>query len=219
MLRKLMESMRPDEIVAPPEVEADPIAKAADWGPLKHGGASFKTHRLVQESPQRWLFKATVGAKIFYALFLIIGIVVAIGFVIGLWQDADQEWTATLLIPILGGGVFAGLGGWMLMAGTRPIVFDKTIGWHWKGHRKPTDVFDTNDLKQAVKLEEIHALQLIREYVRGGRNSSGYYSYELNVILKDSSRLNVVDHGKLKDLLDDGQALAEFLGCPLYRSV
>lgn len=218
MLKKFMKSLQPEEPVLPPELESDPIAKAAEWGPRKQGGASFKTHRLERESPQRWLFKATAGAKLFYAIFLIVGISIAIGFTYAMWQDADQERDATLLFPLLMGAAFATIGGTMLVFGTRPIVFDKTIGWHWKGHRKPTDVFDTNELKQAVRLEEIHALQLIREYVPGGRNSSGYYSYELNLILKDSSRLNLVDHGNLEDLINDGQALAEFLGIPLYRS-
>ena len=65
-----------------------------------------------------------------------------------------------------------------------------------------------------VQLYQVHALQIIREYVRG--NKSSYYSYELNLILKDGSRKNVVDHGSIKQLQKDAQTLGQFLGIPVW---
>ena len=40
--------------------------------------------------------------------------------------------------------------------------------------------------------------------------------YEINLILHDSSRLNVVHHGNKKRIRRDAATLAEFLGKPLW---
>jgi len=36
------------------------------------------------------------------------------------------------------------------------------------------------------------------------------------LVLNDASRINVIDHGNIKKLREDGQKLAEFLGKPLW---
>ncbi len=59
----------------------------------------------------------------------------------------------------------------------------------------------------------MHALQLISEYVSG---KSSYYSYELNLVLDDGSRINVVDHGNLAAIREDAGKLALFLAKPLW---
>ena len=64
------------------------------------------------------------------------------------------------------------------------------------------------------KLEEIYAIQLLKEYCRGDKSS--YYSYELNLVLEDASRINVVDHGKLNLIRSDAEKLAAFLDIPLW---
>ncbi|RWX50781.1 hypothetical protein VU01_12641, partial [Candidatus Electrothrix marina] len=47
-------------------------------------------------------------------------------------------------------------------------------------------------------------------------NKSSYCSYEINLVLQDGSRINVVDHGKKNRIREDAHALAEFLGKPLW---
>ena len=121
------------------------------------------------------------------------------------------------LFPILFGLVFAGVGGAMYYFGTMPVVFDKVRGFYWKGHRPPYELADPAARKQATRLEQIHALQLLSEYCRGKNNS--YYSYELNLVLKDGRRLNVIDHGNLGKLRADAAALARFLGKPVWDAI
>lgn len=215
-LDRLQQRTTPDAI--PVEAQNDPVGQAIEWTPLKPGGANFKTHRLVQLSPQQYVFKASLGALIFYAIFIVVGIGVSIGMTYGMWRSHEGDFSIMLLFPATFGISFAAVGGVMMALGTRPIQFDRQIGWFWVGRRKPTEVFNTSELKKAVRLEEIHALQLIREYVHGGRNSAGYYSYELNLVLKDHSRLNVIDHGKLATITSDAQTLATWLNCPLWRT-
>ena len=41
-------------------------------------------------------------------------------------------------------------------------------------------------------------------------------SYELNLVLQDGERLNVVDHGSFDVLREDAAKLGEFLGVPVW---
>ena len=115
---------------------------------------------------------------------------------------------------ILIGGVFATVGGCLLYFGTKPIVFDKVRGVFWKGRKKPGEVFDRRSLKNFTGLEVVHALQIISEYCRGSKSS--YYSYELNLVLKDGKRINVVDHGSIRKLREDAEILSKFLSIPVW---
>ena len=47
-------------------------------------------------------------------------------------------------------------------------------------------------------------------------NKNSYYSYELNLVLEDGSRVNVVDQGNLKRLRSDAQTLSRFLDKPVW---
>jgi len=74
-----------------------------------------------------------------------------------------------------------------------------------------------------AKLEDVHALQVIAECCsRRQTHSSGrtttvaHFSYELNLVLGNAKRVNVVDHGNLPKLRKDAQALAEFLDKPVW---
>ena len=72
-------------------------------------------------------------------------------------------------------------------------------------------VFERN---KVLSLDTVYALQLIREYVKG--SESNYYSYELNLVLRDGQRLNVVDHGDGRRLRRDAERLAQFLGVRVW---
>ncbi len=66
----------------------------------------------------------------------------------------------------------------------------------------------------SAPLSSIHALQLLSEFVSGSKNS--YHSYELNLVLNDGSRINVVDHGNLERLRADASTLSQFLDKPVW---
>jgi hypothetical protein len=74
-------------------------------------------------------------------------------------------------------------------------------------------------VKEHCRLSDIHAIQLLQEYVStssSSGSSSRYYSYELNLVLKDGNRLNVVDHGKLSLIRTDAEQLGQFLNVPVW---
>jgi len=195
----------------------DPIAVQTAWSPLKNGGTNFRTHRLVEHDSARLEFRAAAGAKLFYLVFFFVGVGALVGVSYANIRSGEFGFNGQTIMPILIGFVFALAGGCLFYFGTAPIVFDRRRGYFWKGRKSPDEVFDKTKLKRFAELQDIHALQLISEYVSGNKNS--YYSYELNLVLKDGSRTNVVDHGSIGRLREDADTLSAFLEKPVWDAV
>jgi hypothetical protein len=150
---------------------------------------------------------------LFYAAFLTVGGAALV--VAGLLALYESVPVAAILAVGAAGLLFGGIGAALLWSGTEPIVFDRSQGLFWKG-RSPTG----HGAGVRVELASIHAVQLVSEYCSGHRREDesrhGFNSYELNLVLKDGQRVNVVDHGDLPRLRDEGFALARFLGVWLW---
>jgi hypothetical protein len=194
----------------------DDIALRTEWGPAVSGGASFRTHRLVHTGPRRAEFRLTGGAITFLMVFTLIGLGVFLGFAGGMVTGLirGSVTSAFMIIPVLVGGAFAALGLALWWFQGAPAVFDKQRGEYWKGRMSPAEASNRHTIKQRVTLDRIHALQLLAEHCTS--DDSSYYSYELNLVLKDATRLNVVDHGNRALLRKDAEELAKFLGRPLW---
>lgn len=178
----------------------DPFALSVAWTPAAGGGTNFCTRKGHRTEATRFEFKATRGALLFYGIFLTLGLGLSV-FYIPVWLSGRQP---DAWFPALFGAIFAAVGGGLMRAGTRAIVFDRL-----------ENSFRHGD--ELVPLERVRALQLIAELVRGDKSS--YWSYELNLVLGDGTRRNVVDHGSLATLREDARALAEFLAVPLWDAV
>ncbi len=215
MFNKFIEDMKKMSVahnVFDPASLDDPVAMLTEWIPVKGAGANFRTHKLVTVSPNRMEFRSSIEGKLLGLFFLLIGLGTFLGFSFvkvssGLWAF-DMETLALLL-----GLVFAGVGAAMLYFGTAPIVFDKIKGAFWKGRGTPEGSNKTS-LKYFAELEQIHALQIISKYMR--REKHFRYSYELNLVLKNGQRINVVDHSKKKILQEDAASLSAFLEKPVW---
>ncbi len=192
----------------------DPLALKIEWTPASRGGSSFRTHRLIQTEFSRVEFKASAGAKIFYSVFAIAGLAFVTVFGIHL---PSAPFSVEEAVPLLIGAVFAVLGVLMFYWGTAPIVFDKGVGYFWKGRKSPQDVLEVSSLKKCARLDRIHAIQLIAEWVTTGKSS--FYSYEINLVLEDARRMTVIDHGNLKWIREDAGKLSQFLGKPVWDAI
>lgn len=191
-----------------PSAFQDPIAMKTSWTPLCRGGSNFKTAGLHKIDEQRMEFRASVGMKLMALAFLIAGLAIGASVV------AKKPEQSKDFIPIAIGIVFAGAGAWMLRHATTPNVFDLRHGYYCKSRQKPELMMDPSKLKHYADLKRVHALQIISEYVRGDKKS--YYSYELNLVLDDGSRVNVVDHGNHLALRTDAETLSQFLNKPVW---
>ena len=192
----------------------DPVASKTAWTPAKGGGSNFRTQRLVKVSSYRIEFRASIEAKIFYAIFLLAGLGMIIGISYLNFSKGTFSFNPNTIMPLVMGAVFSAIGGLMLYFGTIPMVFDKMRGCFWKGFQPPNEMVDKTALKHYSEFSRIYALQIISELCRD-KNSS-YYSYELNLVLDDGQRINITDHGNLQKLREDAKTLSEFLGKPLW---
>jgi hypothetical protein len=126
-------------------------------------------------------------------------------------------WIIGFVIPhaAAGGGMDGG-------ASLIPIGFVLFGWWYaWQLSRKEI-TFDRDgglatSADSRLSLSNLHAIQLIREHVRGSKNS--YYSYELNLITKDLNRWNVTDHGNLRAIRMHAQVLGDYLGIPVWDAI
>lgn len=126
-----------------------------------------------------------------------------------------------LFVLLLAGAAFIAMGILVLRKLGRPATFDLTLGVYWKGRRRRSLQIPHSELRtpHCVSLADVHALQIVSDDHESedsdGRKHS-YRSYELNLILTDAVRVNVIDHGNGDQLRRDAQALAKFLGIPLW---
>jgi hypothetical protein len=200
-----------------PSVFNDPLALQTEWTPAKGGGANFRTHKLVEIHADRLEFKASVIARLFYLTFFLAGLGILIGFLAPLFSAKTSSFDFELIIPLIVGFVFTSLGAFMLYFGTQPVVFDRRNGFFWKGRTAPDEVLRQERLKNFAKIDQVHAIQLLSEYCRG--NKSSYYSYEINLVLKDGGRINVVDHGNAAKIRQDAEKIADFIKKPVWDAI
>lgn len=185
------------------ELEADKF-DSVSWEPAKSGGASFKTHKMVFPDEDSIKFTGTLGAYIFGGLFFVIGIVSTVAGIVAF------HW-----VPLIVGLSFTIAGFYMIDLFSIPVFFNKRVGLYWKGRQTVFQQLFSDKEAFSVKLEDIKAVQLVREHVTS--DDSSYYSYEINLVLISNERLNVVDHGHLDSALNDAAHLAEFLGVPFLN--
>ncbi|MBU0482065.1 MAG: hypothetical protein KKG47_13285 [Proteobacteria bacterium] len=192
----------------------DPVSIATKWSPARSGGANFRTHTLVWVDPDRIEFKPSIGAKIFYLVFLLSGLGVLIFIMTRILSSEPDVPLGEILVPILVVTLFT-LGGVILFyIATAPIIFDRRRKYFWKGRQDPAKMIEKKGARLFATFGDIHALQILSEFCRGQKTS--YYSYELNLVLKNSERINVIDHGNLNQIRENSRILSDFLDIPVW---
>ena len=174
------------------------IAFKTSWEPLVGGGTNFCTHRVQKNASldgDVFVFKTTIQAYLFAFSFVAVGAMLAISSAAA--KAPDQ-------FALIGLGIFA-FGCWYL--------------WSLRHKESRFDLYSSELTKEkkSFDLKNAEAIQLIREYCGGSESS--YYSYELNLICSDGSRINIVDHGALRKLREDAALLAEYLSIPVWDAI
>ena len=174
------------------------IAFKTSWEPLVGGGTNFCTHRVQKNASldgDIFVFKTTIQAYLFAISFVALGAMFAISGAAG--KAPDQ-------FALIGLGILA-FGWWYL--------------WSLRQKESRFDRYSSELTKEkkSFDLKNAEAIQLVREYCGGSESS--YYSYELNLICSDGSRINIVDHGALRKLREDAALLAEYLSIPVWDAI
>jgi hypothetical protein len=180
----------------------DPLALKVDWGPVRQGGEGMKSHRLTEIGRERLEFRAGVGPSLMAALALALGVAILY---YGVTHREDHRWWIQMLVGL----VFSAVGT-TLFVSHRVVVFDRKSGWFYRGRlpKGPTN-------PASARLSSIHALQIVREVCSGAKSGS-FNSYEINIVLNDGTRHNVIDHSALSSIRADAARLGQFLGVPVW---
>lgn len=210
-LRAALAASRANRPVFDPTIFGNPLAAKTDWSPLSGGGANFRTHKGSLVEPDRFEFVATLGLFAFAGVFALIG---GIAPLVLYTKLLERNHEPALHLLLLFPAVFLGAAWYIGRHLGRPVVFDRREGWFWKGRTSPSEDPSVGTGKNGCSLSEIKALQLLPESVRSKNGS--YTSWELNLVLADGSRRNVVDHGSESAIRSDAAALATFLSVPLW---
>lgn len=206
--------LEPSWITIDPAKFDDPLAMQTKWTPVKKGGASFRTHKLVEVSPDQLQFRATIGRLLRYFALIVLGVTILVAFLAPDVATGRVSFRMHMIIPLFIYAIPLYIGGHLLYVGTIPIVFDRQNGYFWRGRKAPDRDSSQKVLEDCSRLSDIHALQIISKHVNGITRS--YFSYELNLILRDAARINVINHGKRSKLRKDAVALSRFLRKPLW---
>jgi len=118
------------------------------------------------------------------------------------------------IMPIIVALIFVGAGCFLLF-GTVPIVFDKGANFVWKGRKSPETTLAELTLKNCVRMEDIHALQLI-SYIGNGPKSKKCTYYEINLVMKNGNRFNVVVHDSKNKVRQEAGVISLFLDKPIW---
>jgi hypothetical protein len=187
---------------------ADPKALSLSYEPLSDGYSAFITHKVEVESNKAFLKK-----KSFYFVFclfpLLIGLIAF--FMIPYLFVSGKFFYGFLTLffcPLL---CMAGAG---LLMDNRAIFFNQKSG---KYYRKALYVHRIG-MRENLEgnISDIIALQLIEKCVSS--ESGGYNkSYELNLVVNDGKRVNIIDHSNYAEMLFSAKKLAVFLGVPIWK--
>jgi hypothetical protein len=211
-LRSTLQAYKASLPTFDPTVFGHPLAAKTEWSPLRGGGTNIRTHKGSLVSPDRFEFSPTIGLYAFAGVFALIGGVAPLVLYAKLLEQIHEPVLHVLLLfPV----VFLGSSWYIGRHLGRPVVFDRREGWFWKGRTSPSEDPSVGTGKDACSLSEIKALQLLPESVHSKNGS--YTSWEINLVLSDGSRRNVVDHGSETAIREDAAALASFLSVPLWN--
>ena len=187
----------------------DTVAKNTSWLPLKKWGINIKSHNLEESDG---ILKYSISLQ-FIALY---GIFIAIGGFMSLWWLLSWYSNKTIeqdnIMVIIFWLIYSGIGLYFLLKSRKNRwVFDRYVWFAYVG--KLPDIIQTSGDNTVISLSQIHAIQIIPEWV-SGKNS--FVSYEINIVLKDFSRHNIVDHGNIKKIREDAEKISMFLGVRMW---
>lgn len=196
--------------------EDDPVARRTEWKPLARGGSNYRSHRLVDGFPSRLAFQMSAQSWVFVVLFGLISVGVPSFMIHGFIQEkGPEESLPDVIVMTLVMLLFCTLTVVLYLSLASRGIFDlRARLYMYSPALGDKSTRNRARARKGVPFDQIHALQIVSEYVR--RQKRSYYSHELNLVLESGERLNVVDHGDLEALRRDAATLARHLECPVW---
>jgi hypothetical protein len=201
----------------------DPIAKSIEWTGTSAFGADPSPNpkgavvRIGSVSANKIEFQPPSARRWHTAMVFMSVVGYAFAFI------ATGSFTTALLAPLI--CMSLSVMAWLYrLFIDDSLIFDKQLGKYWRGKSSPPPGTGAVSSEKVGRISDIYALQLIgtRRFVgdpRMGADSQHkeFPTYELNLVLKDGTRLSMVcidDYGSVDH---DAKILAAFLQRPLWN--
>lgn len=178
----------------------DPVAQNTEWTPVfKDSNGNFKIKRIAEKDGGRLGFQKSNSSMSMYRNCALMGLV-ALAYMV-ITQNAVFILRVISLLAVV-------VGLWGMYLQSQPFFFDKAAG-----------IFK-NGRKQTVKLDDVYALQLLSREVQVKAPPKGEMkkikTYELNLVLNDGKRVNVLAHGGFQEMKEDSDIVSRFIDKPLW---
>jgi hypothetical protein len=186
----------------------DPIASKIKWTPVIAGsGSKYRASALQEIDYNRIKIKPSKFTCLFSGLFFVLGLLLVLGGFFG----------ANISLIVIGFIFEVGMLKFF-SADFKDIYIDKIENLIYEKKYFIFKKFDSSPLLSEYT-NNVHALQIIEKYLRSsGTNGqrSGYWCFELNLILKDFRRVCIMNHGDHLILIEDAKKLSTFLNIPIW---
>jgi hypothetical protein len=198
------------------ELFNDRLASLTYWGPASERSSPSVDAVLQRNADGTLSYAVNVGDVLKTVFYLLFGATLVYAWLFSETQlghalDSFFETDWYLLTLGIISVAFSGVHLWETC---RPEVFDKRKGWYWHGWRTPGHTRRPRLGNRAVRLELIHALQLLSKGVE--KDGKTIVLCELNLVLHDADRLNLRCHGDQVQLRKEAQMLSKYLGVPVW---
>jgi hypothetical protein len=192
----------------------DPIAKSIEWDERAEGGGGID-HKLRYVGSSRVEFQPAHPRS-----WYVITLLMAVGAAALVYFEGGS--VAQAFLALSGGMGLSGIGWLLFHFAMTPVVFDKSIGIFWQGRKQPERVSGNPPSKCVGRIDDIYAIQLILTYFitespDSAKDSHTYPQYQINLVMKNGTRINVVNYSDSSDrTIKNAKALSMFLGKPLW---
>ncbi|MCI5123614.1 MAG: hypothetical protein D3925_03840 [Candidatus Electrothrix sp. AR5] len=184
----------------------DAVTDKITWKPLNTSSFNFDPYKLSTGNKELLKYSPALGAKAFSGLFMALGIG-CLSYVgprqHGRWlPESFVEEGLGQLVSLL----FLIAGASLLYILSSPRLFDGKKKIFRKGR---------GGKQKIISFSDIYALQFLPRSVS---NSDGrdYTNYQLNIILNNGKRENVVNYHNRKNALADAKTISEFIGKKVF---
>ena len=201
----------------------DEFVNRISWDSVSEGGASYQTHKLKKISEFKYGFFMTFGDLMFCAGWMITGCICVVGSIC--YMIYDGSFNYHFLFAIAFGIIVGPIGLILYLISSVPRIIDLKEGIYYRSRKAPKNLNNIGKDSFAY-LEDIYAIQIILEKDvmkfdhwatdRHHSKEGSFSSLELNFVFKDTSRVNIIDHGNLFKLREDAESLSRILRVPVW---
>ena len=178
----------------------DDFAKSIAWTPIVKSRirTSFSTKRLVKSKDNIVSFKPSIQFLLFNTFFIGVPSIILVKSLIMNNFNYDDKWLIILFLS-----VFILLGITYLLWGLKPISFDLNIRRFIK--------YTFQGGYEKISIDDIYALQMIEDM-----SSQDETYYELNLVMKNQNRINIICHNDDKAIRKQAKELSKIVSIPFW---